>query len=323
MYVHVIMYVMCACACWHVACDTHITPHSPNTPPPTPHDPSIVQVLIMQVIMARVLEAYNKKQHSSEAISALAAAATLQQLTDARRRAVAHSEPGPSEMVAARRRPADGSTVLQRAVQHRECAGSSVAKQQLDEAAARDARRDRMYAEHPELYDVGREMLSNCHQTTNFDSTSYHYDVCAPGLESAHCVVTGQAATRVPVALGPCGSMQPPPPSAVVYPNFKVASMLGGAGPNEPADEFEMHDCRISSALHGSVAAENRGVYVRREEAVYAGAVICDHQDLVKGSQEWHRYNVQHRRMTMRESRAAARLGGGLNTWWAQHPGRR
>jgi hypothetical protein len=282
-----------------------------------------VQVLIMQVTMARVLEAYNKQHTSHEAISPRAAAATLQQLADARRTAVAQSEPGPAEMVAARRMSADGSTVLQRAVQLRECAGRSVAMQQQDEAAARDAKRDRMYASHPELYDVGREFLSNCHQTTNFDSTSYHNDVCAPGLESALCVVTGQAATRVPVVLRPSGSMQPPPPSAVVYPNFKVASMLGGAGPNEPVDEFEMHDCRISSALHGSVAAGNRGVYVRLEEAVYVGAVICDHTDLVKGSQEWHGYNVQHRRMTMRESRAAARLPGGLNTWWAQHPGRR
>ena len=230
-------------------------------------------------------------------------------------------------MVAARgkRRQADGSTVLQRAEQRRAWAGSSVATQQRDEAAARDAQRDVMYAEHPEWYDVGREMLSNCHQTTNFDSTSFHYDVCAPGLESAQCVVTGQAATRVPVALRPSGSMQPPPRSAVVYPNFKMASMLGGAGPNEPVDEIEMHDCRISSALHGSVAAENRGVYVRLEEAVYTGAVICDHDDLVKGSREWHAYNVQHRRMTMRESRAAARLPGGLNTWWAlpQNAGRR
>ena len=86
---------------------------------------------------------------------------------------------------------------------------------------------------------------------------------------------------------------------------------------------FEMHDCRISSALHGSVAAANRGVYVRLEDAMYAGAVICDHVERVKGSVEWHGYNVQHRNMTPRESRAAAHMVGGLNTWWALNPGRR
>ena len=70
----------------------------------------------MQVTMARVLEAYNKVHTSHEAISPRAAAATLQQLANARRTAVAQSEPGPAEMVAARRMSADGSTVLQRAV---------------------------------------------------------------------------------------------------------------------------------------------------------------------------------------------------------------
>ena len=190
-----------------------------------PDSALIVQVLILQVTVARVLEAFNKLR-PSEAISARAAAATLKQLTDARRRAVAQSEPGPAEMVARKRREADGLTALQRAVQLRECSGSSVATQQRDEAAARDAQRDAMYAEHPEQYDVGREFLSNCHQTTNFDSVAYHYDVCSPGLESAHCVVTGQAADRVPVDLRPSGSLQPPPPSAVVYPNFKIASCI-------------------------------------------------------------------------------------------------
>ena len=41
-----------------------------------------------------------------------------------------------------------------------------------------------------------------------------------------------------------------------------------------------------------------------------------------KGSQEWHNYNIQHRHMTHRESRAAAHLHGGLNAWWALNPNR-
>lgn len=102
-----------------------------------------------------------------------------------------------------------------------------------------------------------------------------------------------------------------------------MASLLSGPGPNEPVDEFELHDCRIPQALHGSIASLNRGVYVRPARAVYVGAVICNHSDMEKGTQEWHDYNVQHRNMTARESRNAARMVGGLNTWWAQNPGRR
>ena len=33
----------------------------------------------------------------------------------------------------------------------------------------------------------------------------------SPNLESKHCVVAGQAATSVPVVLGPSGSLQRPP----------------------------------------------------------------------------------------------------------------
>ena len=102
-----------------------------------------------------------------------------------------------------------------------------------------------------------------------------------------------------------------------------MASLLSGPGPNEPFDEFELHDCRIPQALHGSIASLNRGEYVRPASAVYVGAVICDHPDMEKGTREWHGYNVQHRNMTARESRNAARMVGGLNTWWAQNPGRR
>ena len=64
-------------------------------------------------------------------------------------------------------------------------------------------------------------------------------------------------------------------------------------------------------------------MYVRSEGAVYDGAVVCDHVDRVKGSAEWHTYNVQHRQMSRAESRRAARLPGGLNAWWRANPGRR
>ena len=78
-------------------------------------------------------------------------------------------------------------------------------------------------------------------------------------------------------------------------------------------------------ALHGSLYAPNRGVYVRLQSAIFGGCVICDHDNDIgaKGSQEWQNYNTQHRGMTARESRAAAQMRGGLNAWWAQNPGRR
>ena len=139
-------------------------------------------------------------------------------------------------------------------------ATGSAALRQLDEAAERDAQRDDAYAAHPQRYDACRELLRRCHQTPNHGSIACHHDICAPGLESKHCVVTGQAATSVPVVLRPSGSLQRPPQSAVVYPIQGMASLLSGPGPNEPVDEFELHDCRIPQALHGSIASLNRGV---------------------------------------------------------------
>ena len=165
---------------------------------------------------------------------------------------------------------------------------ASATDRQADQTRERDARLDAEYAAHPERYNVVGHLLSACHQTTNFGPTANHYDSCAPGFESVLAVVTGTSSSCVPVALKPSGSMQRPPRSAVVFPNFRVGTMLGGAGPNEPSDEFEMHDCRIPISLHGSVEAANRGVYVRSEGAVYDGAVVCDHVDRVKGSAEWH-----------------------------------
>ena len=273
--------------------------------------------------MARVLEAYNEGHPSDMAISPSASTATLERLRDARRHAVAASEPSPAEVVAQRRTQPSG-TAMERAMQLRAArATGSAALRQLNEAAERDAQRDDAYAAHPQRYDACRELLRRCHQTPNHGSIACHHDICAPGLESKHCVVTGQAATSVPVVLRPSGSLQRPPQSAVVYPIQGMASLLSGPGPNEPVDEFELHDCRIPQALHGSIASLNRGVYVRPASAVYVGTVICDHSDMEKGTREWHDYNVQHRSMTARESREAARMVGGLNTWWAQNPGRR
>ena len=121
-------------------------------------------------------------------------------------------------------------------------------------------------------------------------------------------------------------TVQSPVQGALVFPLQKVATVLSTTfGSNDPQEELEFHDCRIPLALHGSLYAPNRGVYVRLQSAIFGGCVICDHDnDIgVKGSQEWHNYNIRHRGMTARESRAAAHMRGGLNTWWAQNPGRR
>jgi hypothetical protein len=61
--------------------------------------------------------------------------------------------------------------------------------------------------------------------------------------------------------------------------------------------------------------------HLRRLRCLY---VVCDHDNGIgeKGSKEWHNYNIQHRHMTHRESRAAAHLHGGLNAWWALNPNR-
>ena len=68
----------------------------------------------------------------------------------------------------------------------------------------------------------------------------------------------------------------------------------------------------------------SRDVCVRLRNAIFDGCVVCDHDNGIgeKGSQEWHNYNIQHRHMTHRESRAAAHLHGGLNAWWALNPNR-
>ena len=67
-----------------------------------------------KVMMARVLEAYNEGHPSDMAISPSASTATLERLRDARRHAVAASEPSPAEVVAQRRTQPSG-TAMERA----------------------------------------------------------------------------------------------------------------------------------------------------------------------------------------------------------------
>ena len=278
-------------------------------------------------MMGRLLDAHNEL-HPENAISPGAAAATRLQLLHARRAAVAAWERQHPEAAAAqplgKRRRADGRSGIERAVERRagQESAPSPAERQRVEAAAREAELDRKYAENPMRYDAAREFLRGCHQTPQHGSIACHWDACNPGLESVHGVLTGHPASIQPVALAPCGSLQRPPRSALVFPLQGVATLLSAAGPGRPCDEFELHDCRIPSTMHGSVAAPNRGVYVRGL-GVGDGAVVCDHENLEKGSAEWHLHNVQHRQMTPRESREAARLHGGLNTWWKQNPNRR
>ena len=201
----------------------------------------------------------------------------------------------------------------------------SEAEQQKSHTVNADAELDACYNSDPSQFDAAREFLRGCHQTPNHDPCAYHHDRCGPGLESAHTVVTGQLSTARPIELAPCGTVQLPVEGAVIWPLYKVATLLSTGYPNDPQEELELHDCRIPLALHGSLFAPNRGVYVRLRNAIFAGCVVCDHDNGIgeKGSQEWHNYNVQHRRMTHRESRAAAHLRGGLNAWWALNPNRR
>ena len=193
--------------------------------------------------------------------------------------------------------------------------GVSETSRQCTLRAGSDAALDGLYAEAPRCYDASPHFLEGCHQTPNFGSTACHWDKCNPGLETAHGVVTGRPSTCMQLELAPCGTVQPPVRSAVIYPVQKLGSLLA-------LGDFELHDCRIPIAMHGSVAAPNRGVHVRGLGMI-DGGVICDHDDLQKGSAEWHAYNVRHRRMSARESRAAARLPGGLNTFFRNNPGRR
>ena len=128
-----------------------------------------------------------------------------------------------------KRRRADGRSGIERAVERRASQESapSPAEQQRSEAAARDAELDRKYAENPMRYDAAREFLRGCHQTPQHGSIACHWDACNPGLESVHGVLTGHPASIQPLALAPCGSLQRPPRSALVFPLQGVATLAG------------------------------------------------------------------------------------------------
>ena len=62
---------------------------------------------------------------------------------------------------------------------------------------------------------------------------------------------------------------------AVVFPNFRVGTMLGGAGPNEPSDEFEMHDCRIPISLHVGLSRQPTGACTCAARGLCMTALWC------------------------------------------------
>ena len=287
-----------------------------------------------KVMMGRLIDAYNATLDTGGdrlPISPDAADAVRSSLLEARRTAVLASQPPPAMQirVSSRRSSTDDQrSTMQRAMDMASARDErpAEAKQQRSLAASDDAELDARYAEDPSRYDAGRENLRRCHQTPNHAPTAFHWDRCGPGLESAQAVVMSTLSAAQPIQLAPCGTVQSPVQGALVFPLQKVATLLSTTfGSNDSQEELEFHDCRIPLALHGSLYAPNRGVYVRLQNAIFGGCVICDHDNGTgeKGSQDWHNYNIQHRGMTARESRAAAHLHGGLNTWWAQNPGRR
>jgi hypothetical protein len=286
-----------------------------------------------KVMMGRLLDAYNATLDTGGdrlPISPDAANAVRSSLLEARRTAVLASQPPPAMQLrlSSRRSSDDLRSSMQRAMDMASARDErpAEAKQQWSLAANDDAKLDARYDEEPSRYDAGRESLRRCHQTPNHAPTAFHWDRCGPGLESAQAVVMSTRLAAQPVQLAPCGTVQRPVQGALVFPLQKVASLLSTTfGSNDSQEELEFHDCRTPLALHGSLYAPNRGVYVRLQSAIFGGCVICDHDNDIgaKGSQEWQNYNTQHRGMTARESRAAAQMRGGLNAWWAQNPGRR
>jgi len=149
--------------------------------------------------------------------------------------------------------------------------------------------------------------LKNKHQTMSFGPCANHVDVCGEGLESVVAVSLSASsdASSSSVLLSPTGSVQLPVLSALVWPVYKVSTLLGAIGNGDEDGDVEVHDCRTPLTLHGSLATSsgNRGVYVRSLGKVLDGGALCDHPSV--GTLEGQARNSGVQRMTLGQLRDA------------------
>jgi hypothetical protein len=178
-------------------------------------------------------------------------------------------------------------------------------------------------------------MLSMCHQSIQAEVSGGHIDTMGGGSGESKLALTDGGGGFVHVELGPCGSLQLLPLSALHFPKYGVATLLSAPGPS-PADcDVEISACTAPSALHKSrnptltptelLAREgevsrlrwSRGAFVRSLMRVYIdGTALCDHPGIGRGSAEWfRRIRARPSVGSARRARAVLALPNGIHAW--------